>query len=565
MTTSLSLPQADFDSLKQSLKIYLANQGQFADFNFEGSNISAVMDVLAYNTYIRNFYYNMAVNETFRDSAKLRQNVVARAQENGYVARSFTSATAVVNFAVKSTNLGRSSVVIPKGTPITSRIDNKNFTFVTLEPTTTTITETTANTITFSASNVRVAEGFIVGDSYVVDSSSDLFEITNEQVDTSSIEVTVIEDQQTAIAYTKAESVIGVDTESKVFFLRVAPTGKYAIHFGDGITGVRPKDGSIVVIEYRVSNGQLPNGAFIFKPGSDIDGENGVTITTVSGAMGGDVYESIESIRFNGTQANITQRRSVYESDYKNDITQQFPYIVDVNVVGGEDVTPPQYGRVVITAVVDDEMNPSSQQIEELTTFIRARSPLTIRPVFQKANIIRIGVSTKIKHQKTKSWDYIKSVVAAAIDAYSLETLQKFNRSAIKSKLIGTIDDVDTSIIGNSTSLTVISKTSTNVATTIDFANAITSVNSSVFLYKGASSRVIDDGDGALYIISNQTGERSLTTSVGTVNYTTGIVTLTVTDTYNQSFDIIGQPLEDDIVAAPNMILKIDQSDVIIQ
>lgn len=560
VTPTLSIPQADFDSTRDSLKAFVKAQGVFSDVDFDGSYIGALVDTLAYNTSINNYYKTMAVGETRRSTAKLRNNVVARAQENGYIPKSFTSATAVLNFAITSSDKGRSTIVIPKGTVVTGRIDSSNFTFATLEPVITSVSTMGANTITFAASNVLVAEGLTVSESFVYTGDTTLFEINNVQVDTSSISVSVVEDQSVTIPYASAQTVVGIGPEDNVFFTRISPGGLYTVYFGDGITGRKPKVGSIVVVEYRVSNGQLPNGITLFAPGQTIDGEANVQIQTVSGAQGGDIYESTDSIRFNGDQASIVQDRSVYQPDYENDLRKQFPFIADVSVVGGEDIYPPQYGSVIITGVDKQLNNLTSLQLQQIMTYLAKRHPLGLTFKFATANIVRLGIRTKVRSNNLSST--VVSNVIAALTSFADKNLGKFGASAMKSRIQTAIDNADSNIISNNLQLYGYVTITTATPSYVEFNNGIASVSSTPVVYGNATGRIKDVNGNLQIVDANGT---VLSPVLGTVEYTGGVISLQpINTTYNQAVDLIITPSDANILATGSMIIKVQPSDITI-
>jgi hypothetical protein len=557
---TLSIPQADYDSTRESLKAFVKAQGVFSDVDFEGSYIASVVDMLAYNTSINNFYKTMAVGETRRSTAKLRTNVIARAQENGYIPKSFTSATAVLNIAITSNDKSRSTIVIPKGTVVTGRIDSSNFTFATLEPVITSVSVVGANSITFAASNVVVAEGLTVSESFVYTEDSSLFEISNVQVDTSSINVTVVEDQSVTVPYKSAQSVVGVSENDNVFFGRISPGGLYTVYFGDGITGRKPKVGSIVVVEYRVSNGQLPNGITLFAAGQTIDGESNVAIQTVSPAQGGDIYESTESIRFNGDQASIVQDRSVYQPDYENDLRKQFPFIADVSVVGGEDIFPPQYGSVVVTGVDKQLNNLTSLQLQQIMTYLAKRHPLGLTFKFATANIVRLGIRTKIRSDNLSST--VVSNVIAALTAFADKNLGKFGASANKSRIQTAIDNADSNIISNNLQLYGYVTVTTASPSNVQFNNRIASLSSTPVIYGNASGRLKDVSGNIVIVDANGT---VLSPVIGTVDYTGGGILLQgFNANYNQAVDLIITPSDANILATGSMIIKVQPSDITI-
>ncbi|NDB29851.1 hypothetical protein EB151_09925, partial [archaeon] len=326
--TSIDLVGLDFNSIKTNLKTYLKNNTAFKDVDFEGSNISVLIDLLSYNTYLNSFYTNMVASEMFLDTAALRDSVVSHAKALNYTPRSFVSASANVTISISPTS-STNSVVIPKGTSFTSRVGSNTFTFTTNEN----LVLSNPNNNVFT-SNLTIYEGSYLTDSFVMNysNSSQRFVISNPTVDTSSISVTVIEDNgDNSINYSKATSLIGMTSVSNNYFIEAAENQQYEIKFGDNVFGRKPKDGSVIVAEYRTSSGELPNGASTFSNDGNIDGHSNVSVSTVSNASGGALNEPIESIRYNAPRAFQTQNRAVTASDYETILKSNFSDIQSIS------------------------------------------------------------------------------------------------------------------------------------------------------------------------------------------------------------------------------------------
>ena len=263
--TSVSLVDLDFETIKTNLKNYLKrSDSPFKDVDFEGSNVSQLLDVLSYNTYLNSYYLNMVASEMFLDTAALRDSVVSHAKELNYVPRSFRSAEAQISFNV-TPSIPMTALIIPKGTSFTAKVGSNNYSFTTNDSTVVSI----SNNV-FSA-NLTIYEGSYVTDSFIYNSSntSQRFVLSNSTVDTRSITTIIIEDNgASTLIYTKASSFLGLTDTSQSYFLQAAENAQYEIVFGDDVVGRRPKNGAVVSIEYRVSNGELPNGARTF----DVDG-----------------------------------------------------------------------------------------------------------------------------------------------------------------------------------------------------------------------------------------------------------------------------------------------------
>lgn len=539
-----NLTTLDFDLIKENLKDYLKEQSIFQDYDFEGSNINVLLDVLAYNSYLNGFYLNMIGNEMFLDSALLRDSIISHTKELNYVPRSFRSATANVNLIISDSV--SSSVVIPRGTSFTGTAGNKNFTFVTGDN----VITRPSGINTFVANNVSLYEGDYVSDTFVVDNSdqSQRFIISNKTVDVTSLLVAVLEDNGSVIrTYTKEDTLFGLNALSEVFFLQAADNNRYEIIFGDGVIGRKPQDRAIVTVQYRACNGELPNGISLFAA----DGRVGTSLITNvvvnQAAAGGAISESIESIKFNAPRAFTTQERVVTARDYKTLLTNQFTEINDVSAYGGEESNPPRFGKVIIAVDLKntDELPPS--RTREYTSFIKQRSPLAIDPVFVKPDYTYIKVDCKVRYninQTQLTSNDIQFIVNSAIQNYNSANLNGFNKTLRYSRLVSAIDNSQIAIVSNDTevfalkSFTPVVRASGNYD--IDFGvelkdnistksqihpdSEISIISSSPFIFNGLECFIEDDGNGLMYIAAQQGTNHVKIQEIGTVNYVKGFV-----------------------------------------
>lgn len=585
--TSIILSNLDFDTHKNTLKAYLKSQDTFKDYDFEGSNMSVLLDILSYNTYHNAFYLNMIGNEMFMDSAQLRDSVVSHAKELNYTPRSFKSAQATVDMTFLSTDLTKRNVIIPKGQSFTSRFGTKNFTFTTGENIIVNdFTINSNNTITFSASDITLFEGYYVNDTFTFTADrSERFLISNKNVDTSSITVTVIEDSgATTLTYNRTTSLFDLNSTSKVFFVQGAENDLYEIMFGDGVSGRKPKDNSVIVIEYRVSNGELPNGCNTFTPDSNIDSitYSNIIVSTVTPASAGSVSESVESIKFNAPRYFTTQERAITTEDYENLLKLNYPEINAVTCYGGEDLDPPQFGRVFVTVDLKDVDGLPSSKIDQYYKFLKPRSPVSIEPVFVSPEYTYIAVDTTINYNinDTKlTNDDIKTIVSSAIIKYAQTNLNTFNTTFRYSRLLNAIDSSQASIVSNQTNIKIIKillpNTNARTIYTINFDAALSAINttnnnttqytitSSRFRFNDQTVTMRDDGNGGIQFISSN--GTIVNTNAGRVNYSTGVVTLSAVNI--QSFSgngikVYAIPQSQDITTRNNIILNIIDEDV---
>lgn len=585
--TSIILSNLDFDTHKNTLIAYLKSQDRFKDYDFDGSNMSVLLDILSYNTFHNAFYLNMIGNEMFMDTAQLRDSVVSHAKELNYTPRSFTSAVANVSIVFNVTGEpNRRSIVIPKGQAFTSRFSNKIYTFTTAENIVVTdfVANTVSGSLVFTGSDISLYEGYYINDTFTYSSQNpQRLLISNKNVDVSSIAVTVIEDVGgTTLEYRRATSLFDIDSTSQVFFVQGAENSSYEIVFGDGISGRKPKDNSVITVEYRISNGELPNGCNAFTPDSNIDGiaYSNIRVSTSSAASGGSVSESIESIKYNAPRHFTTQERAVTTEDYENLLKLNFPEINTVTAFGGEDLDPPQFGRVFVAVDLKEVDGLPEAKKDQYYRFLKPRSPVSIDPVFVNPEYTYIGVDTSVNYNiniTRLTSDDIRTIVSSAILSYAATNLNNFNRTLRYSKLVQSIDNSQLSIISNETTVRLIkvSRPALGTALTYDihFNTALDSgpaavvggytLKSSLFTYEGQKATLRDNGLGVVEVISVATNQPI--TAVGTINYDTGLVQLS--NVTFESYDgngikVYAVPKNKDISTINNVILNIIEEDV---
>lgn len=585
--SSISLTQLDFNEYKASLKAYLTEQEEFKDYDFDGSNLSVLLDILSYNTYQNAFYMNMVSNEMFLDSARLRDSVISHAKELNYLPRSFTSAKADIRLTITPTDSNKNSIVVPKGTGFISRVDDYTYTFTTSEN----IVITNKVGGSFVSDTITVYEGNYLSDTYAVNYNNPLiFKINNKTVDASSVAVTVLEDNGSAVLeYSRATSLFGYTETSKVFFLQPGVGDLYEVVFGDGIVGRKPKNNSVVIIEYRTSNGELPNGAFRFINSGRIDNEANVAITTISAAADGAVAEDLNSIKFNAPRAFTTQERAITAEDYQNLLKANYPEINAVTAYGGEDATPPQYGRIFVSVDLTDVDGLPKIKEDEYRRFLRSRSSVAMEPVFISPDYTYLNVTGTVKYNINRTGlnpEDIRTFVIDSILNYASINLNSFAKTFRYSKLVQAIDATDESVISNETDISLVKYLTPDLNVplnlTVDFKCPLTQeipllgdehpmidvhgVTSTPFTYTGIQNCVLEDnGDGVMRIVTSAGANHKKIVDVGTVDYDTGVVrlnNLTIQNYVGTSLKIYAEPRSRDITAIQNVILNIIEPDV---
>ena len=574
----------DFSAIKENLKNHLKDQPIFRDYDFEASNINVLLDILAYNTNLNAFYLNMIGNEMFLDSAVLRDSVVSHAKELNYIPRSFRSSRAVVNLTMNDPVAA--SVNIPRGTAFTGFDGNKNFTFVTSDNV---IAVSQGNNI-FTAENLELYEGDYVSESYVFnDQEETRYVINNKNVDTNSLFVTVIEDNGSKVySYKRADSLFGLGVNSQVFFVQGIENERYEIIFGDNVIGRKPKVDAIIVLQYRACNGELPNGIQKFTADGKIGTAFVTNIQVTQPATGGDVSESLSSIKFNAPRAFTTQERVVTAEDYETLLKQNFSEINAVSAYGGEEQNPPQFGKVIVAIDLKqtDVLPPSNRRTYE--KFIRERSPLGLDPVLTTPDYTYVSVDCKVKYNVNETeltTQDIRSIVTSSIQDYASINLNGFNKTLFYSKFIAGIDLSHPSIVSNDTDIFAIKSITPeiNIETNydIDFAltlkddigqlsgdhpdSEISIINSSIFFYNGVECFIEDDGEGKLRIMALQGATHSVVQEIGDVNYDTGflqIKSFKPDKVKGNRLDIFARSKTKDISCVKRTILNIRDTDI---
>jgi hypothetical protein len=527
----------------------------------------------------------MVGNEMFLDSAQLRDSVVSHAKELNYVPQSFKSAQSKINITVTSPNRAKRTLVIPKGFSFSSRLLNKNYTFTVPENIVISEYSLSGNNVVFTGRDITLFEGYYVKDSYTYTyNNAQRLLITNKNLDVSSLVVTVIEDAGATVTnYSRANSLFNLDSTSKVFFVQGAENDSYEIVFGDGVSGTRPKNNSVIQIEYRLSNGQLPNGCNSFTPDGPIQGETNVVVQTISPAAGGTVSESIESIKYNAPRHFTTQERAITTEDYETLLKLNFPEINTVTAYGGEDLEPPQFGKVYVSVDLKEVDALPDIKKQEYYRFLKPRSPVSIDPVFVDPGYTYLGVNSKVNYNlnvTSLSVDDIKTIVGASIIQYALNNLNNFNRTFRYSKLIQAIDNSQVSIISNETDINVIKivQPVTGKFLTFDIKYNIPlavesptldttqySVYSSSIIYKGIKSFIRDNGEGVMNVLS--AASESFIDSVGTIDYDTGLLQFSnfkIDSFTGPGIKFYAYPRNKDISTINNVILNIIEEDLII-
>ena len=588
MATKLEISELDFDSIKANLKSFLSQQDEFTDYNFEGSGMSVLLDILAYNTHYLGFNANMLANEMFLDSADLRASVVSLAKAVGYTPSSSSSALANINVTVNGP--GTSSLTMIRGTKFTSTVNETSYSFVNNAD----VTIIPANGV-YTFSNLDIYEGTYLNYKYTTNTSDNdqRYIIPNDDVDTNTLTVKVQNSASDSITnvYTLANGITALDSTSKVYFLQEIENGRYEVYFGDGVLGKKVEDGNIIILDYIVNNRGEANGASVFTLNGNIGGFSDVTITTNSNASNGAAPESIASIKYNAPRDYTAQDRAVTAEDYKVLVKGLYANAQAVQVYGGEDADPVAFGKVYISIKAKSGSNLTVATKESLVKSLKSFAVASITPVIIDPETTFLNLTTKFKYNSgltTKAKSTLETNVLDTIGIYNQETLENFTGMFRHSVLTGLIDDTDPSILSNVTTVKmykfIAPRLNEGLKYTLNFSNALFNphsghnssgggiISSSGFKINDDDSTnehfLDDDGAGNLRVYYLNGTVRIYTSSTyGTVDYTTGQVVLTSANITNISnidgksstvVRIFATPSSNDIVPVRNQTLEID-------
>ena len=588
MATKLEISQLDFDGIKDNLKTFLSQQDEFTDYDFEGSGMNVLLDVLAYNTHYLGYNANMLANEMYLDSADQRSSVVSLAKQVGYTPKSAVSSTARIDVVVN--NATGATVTMSRGTKFSTTVDGTNYSFVNNAD----VSISPVDGV-YKFSNLDIFEGTYLNYKYTANTSDkdQRFIIPNDNVDTTTLTVKVQESSSdsTTNTYKLATGITTLDSTSKVYFLQEVENGRFEVYFGDGVLGEAIADGNIVILDYITCNLDEPNGATSFTLNGTVGGFANVTITTLNNAANGDSPETIKSIKYNAPRDYTAQDRAVTADDYKVLVKSLYANAQSVQVYGGEDAATPDYGKVYISIKAKSGSNLTEVTKVSLVQSLKSFAVASVTPVIIDPETTFIILETTFKYDSsatTKDISTLQTNVINAISSYNTDTLENFTGVFRYSTVGKTIDDADTSILSNITKVKMykhITPTlNSGLKYTLSFNNAFFNphsghnaaaggiVSSTGFKINDDSSTnehfLDDDGAGNIrvYYLSGTT--RIYTNSTfGTVDYTTGEIILTsanitsisnVDGATSTKIRVTTTPSSNDIIPVRNQVLEID-------
>ena len=578
----------DFEEIKTALKEYMSAQSDFTDYDFEGSALATLIDTLAYNTYYTAFNTNMVINELFIDSATLRDNVVAIAKQLGYRPKSATAPTAFVTFNVNYTNpTTDTELILRSGTGFTSSFDNQIYNYVVLDDVKAQVIN---NVATFT--NVAIKEGTEIVNTFTVStaSKSQRFILDNRNIDTNTIRVKVYPSGGNFNEpYLVADNILNVDGDSKVFFLDEIEDDRYEIILGDGVLGKKLENNTRIEVSYLTTLGPESNGVKSFIFGGVIENTNGVSpnafstsVTAVTPSSGGEERESTKNIKFTAPKAYGTQDRAVTTQDYEAIVRNVYPATSDIIVFGGEDQVPPEYGKVFIALKPTDASYLTSLTKQQIISDLKKYVVASVEPKLVDPSILFVELTSKIFYNgkiTDQTPTQIRDKVIGNIQSYiDTSDTEKFNGKFRYSKFVGVIDDSDSSINSNLTSVTMrkdfIPQLNSTFYYEVCFQNAfdkdcdepvLSSTGFRVTEYPNFDVFVEDRDDKiVLYRLDTVTGEKVLLDSdIGDIDYVNGelkmyALTIIKGSFFDNRIELRVKPLSNDIQALREVYLDVD-------
>ena len=581
----------DFADIKTALKEYMRDQTDFTDYDFEGSAISNLLDVLAYNTYYTAFNTNMVVNELFLDSASLRDNVVSLAKQLGYSPKSVTAPKAAIDLDISFGGTAPAAVTIKAGSGFVTNFDGSLYRFILKEDNKVSVANGVA-----SFTDIEVYEGsFIQTATEVSSDSSQKFKISNSGVDTNTINIKVYESSSSTVftEFKSASNILDISADDSVYFINESEDEDYEIFFGDGILGKALVPGQVVQMSYIITNGPTTNGAKTFTFNGLMEDENGSSITvpfsvsnisTSSIASGGADIESIDKIKYNAPKLYGSQNRAVTTNDYKAIVRNLYPAVSDIIVFGGEDQEPPAYGKVFLSIKPTEAAALSAFTKNELKNDLKKYCVASIRPEIVDPSILHLELISNIYYNGIKTnllpTEIVSKSSTAVVDYLKTSGTEKFNGKFRYSKFISVIDNADRAINSNDTDIVMrkdfIAQINSSSYYEVCYQNpfkkdcdnpVVSSTGITTFEFPNYTSYLEDrDGKLVLYRLDSITNEKILLDdSVGIVDYDKGEIMITDFTILKGSFsdnriELRVKPANKDIEVKREAYLNVDVS-----
>lgn len=591
-SSKINVSDLDFDEIALNLKSYLKGQDKFKDYDFEGSTMSMLIDLLAYSSHISAVNTNIAASELFLDSAQIRKNVVSRAKDLGFTPASEKCSSAIVDINLRNvrnpdgTLPSTTDMILQRGSIFTTAYDGTTYEYVVPSS-----VRPQQNKTNYFYSDVNLVQGQYVTDKYIHDNQiqNPKYVLSNARVDKSHITVTV-DSNGDIETYTLSTDISNISTESRVYYAQENDEEFTEIYFGDGVLGKRLKDGDLITVTYIVVDEEHADGANIFNMQSGINGFFDAVITTKQSSTGGAEKESIDSIKFKANKFYTSQNRLVTLNDYKAKVSEYYPNADAVAVWGGEDNDPPEYGKVFLAIKPNNADYLSDTEKKTVVDKLKALNILTVRPIIVEPEITKILLTTTFKYN-AKNTDLsvgeLENIVTNAINQFDATNLNNFDAVFRHSKLLQAIDASNTAIMSNTTNVRLRKNLTASVNAekgyTVNFGNAFYNphtdhnkagggvISSTGFYVQGDAVNIQyfdEDGSGNLrrYYLSGSSRVYQ-DNAAGTVEYSSGKITInaiTFTSTVNvdSTIDFTIIPDGNDVVATRGSLIDISVDDV---
>lgn len=580
MATQLRVAELDFDLIKENLKEFLRSKPEFTDYEFEGSALSVLIDLLSYNTHYNAVIGNMLIQELYLDTAVKKQSLALIAKRLGYLPKSYRAPRAVVNLEVFPFDQPQ-TLTLGKNAKFSTRL---NYTDNAFFSTRSAVTINRSIDGRYIFENLEIFEGDSVSFKYVVsDPATQKFEIPSKLVDTSLVRVYVQDSfgGTTVEEWKNFNTLIDIKADTRAFFIKLNESLNYEIYFGDDVIGKSIVAGNVVILDYVTTNGPIANNASIFSFNDAVNGYTNTVVTTVTAAYGGAIAESNDSIRRNAQNNVLLQNRAVTESDYITIINQILP-VDTVAVYGGETMSPPQYGKIFISVKQIGTTTPLLQsQKDSIVTELKRRSMMSLVHEFVDPQYTYMVIDTRIKFDPTKTastTDTLSTLIFNNIKSYGTTNLNTFNSSFEYSDLVGYIDDIDRSIISNDTMIRLRKEANfiynADNIYVFDFSAPLKQSNSKEQNIKSNAFRnqdfpdvdmYLDDLDGVIRFYKLSFNQKVvMVENAGTVDYATGKIQFNL-NAYTVGYDklsIEAVPSNRTILPSRNNIITLADQDI---
>ena len=581
----ISVAELDFDAIKSNLKTYLEGQATFADYDFEGAGLSVLLDTLAYNTHYNALYTNLAVNESFLDSASKRSSIVSRAKEIGYVPYSATGATARINITVTGTSSTPASLTIPANTPFSTSIAGKSYNFYNIDAA---IAVLSGSTYTFT--NVDVKEGSPLTFRYTVADGAKYI-LPNLDVDLSTLKVRVQENSSSSVfeTYNNQENILEIDSTTPVYFVKEIEGQLYELEFGNGTIGKALANGNVVTLTYMTTNKADANGARVFSYQGPTLLSGNVAVTTVIAATNGSDIEEIDSIKYNAPRSYTSQNRAVTVDDYKSLLFKSYPEAESINIWGGEDNVPAQYGKVFISIKPKTTTYLTNAQKSLIVNeILKTKNVVSITPEVVNPEYINLSLNVTAYYNPritTRSINDMKALIVQTIEDYNDNHLNSFDGIFRYSNLTSLIDETEESIVSHIMTIKLHREIevayNTNQTYTINLGNPIyasgvpeESITSSGFFIPGnVNVMYLEDnptnkttGTIRMYYFVNDI--KTYVRTFGSVEYASGTIVLNeleisgIDSTTSGIFELFIKPQSNDVVSVRNQLVFIPDDQI---